>query len=66
MHMKRQAVDDTVDVLRGRFGTECIIPSSLIKQKLTGNGLPPVFVPVGELVKTVHRQGHSFIGLAAS
>ena len=26
-------------------------------------GLPPVFVPLGEFVKTVYGQGYSFLGL---
>ena len=30
------------------------------------SGLPPVFVPTSELVKTVSWHPHSFIGLAAS
>ena len=29
-------------------------------------GLPPVFVPTSELVKTVSWHPHSFIGLATS
>jgi hypothetical protein len=30
------------------------------------SGLPPVFVPTSELVKTVSWHPHSFIGLATS
>jgi hypothetical protein len=30
------------------------------------DGLPPVFVPTSELVKTVSWHPHSFIGLATS
>ena len=31
-----------------------------------GAGLPPVFVPTSELVKTVRWHPHSFLGLATS
>ena len=33
---------------------------------VTNRGLPPVFVPTSELVKTVSWHPHSFIGLATS
>ncbi len=39
-HEKRQTVDDTVDLLRGRFGMNCIIPSSLVKHTLTEKSDP--------------------------
>ena len=39
-HEKRQAVDDTVDILRSRFGMNCIIPSSLVKHTLTEKSDP--------------------------
>lgn len=39
-HEKRQAVDDTVDILRGRFGMNCIIPSSLVRHTLTEKSDP--------------------------
>lgn len=34
-HEKRQTDADTVDMLRGRFGMNCIFPSSLVKHTLT-------------------------------
>ena len=35
-------------------------------RKVRRSGLPPVFVPTSELVKTVSWHPHSFIGLATS
>ena len=39
-HEKRQIADDTVDMLRGRFGMNCVIPSSLVKHTLTAKSDP--------------------------
>ena len=39
-HEKRQTADDTVDMLRGRFGMNCIFPSSLVKHTLTEKSDP--------------------------
>ena len=39
-HEKRQTADDTVDMLRSRFGMNCIIPSSLVKHTMTEKSDP--------------------------
>ena len=39
-HEKRQTADDTVDMLRSRFGMNCIFPSSLVKHTLTEKSDP--------------------------
>jgi len=39
-HEKRQSVDDTVDMIRGRFGKNSVIPLALVKHTLTEKSDP--------------------------
>ena len=48
------------------FSEESGRPSIPSRIAFGASGLPPVFVPTSELVKTVSWHPHSFIGLATS